>query len=371
MNTEGGIGDRICNPSSIEDYLINIGLSLVLSPLMGIIRAICAVRWYSCRDACPPGHTFYGAVCVGPSNIPDPPCEPGWTFNSGFISCTSNNFGSGLVLGEFPSICPEGYHQNVSGAAIVCIRDICDRDPSDVDESAFVCRKECKTGWEARLGSCWKSRFKDPFPSIPATRVPCDIGYEYDGMTTCWSGAAKPIGEVGITPSYCDPEVSTFDKMLTCWNHCSPGERTTPLVCESCPNYQAEDGNWYTMLNNGAGTCYKPCDPDYNYDGAFGCVSKYENIGGGILRDVCPIDYENTGLQCVPKPPDGYTTHKGDIINYHRVAPDSYMRSTKPATQKDWEVCGGVPNADGTPSREPGLNRWASGIGTCTGWLNC
>jgi hypothetical protein len=371
MHTEGGILDRLCRPGgSVIDWIVDVALLIILAPLIQVILGVCSLRAYNCRDPCPPGHDFYGAVCIGPKNIPNPPCEPGWNFNSITSTCEAPPVKSALVTGELPSKCPEGYHPNVPFLPTFCIKDNCDRDPSDIDENDPIfntCRQACMSGWTDTGGICWSN---EPItylkPLVPASRAPCDVGYTWDNISTCWSGKAKGIGEIGIPPTYCDPKVSKRIG-ITCWNHCNANERDIGLVCERCPEYgKDQNGNPLYMINNGAGTCYKPCDDGYVYDGSYGCNWNPQGVGIGIIPTNCPPDYTSVGVTCVRDPPSGYETRPGDLFNYWLIAPYSYSRPSTGATQKDNEVCGGAKGAQG----EPALQNWISGIGTCTGWTD-
>jgi hypothetical protein len=296
--------DKLCTTDGIKELLMEnmILVGLMILPI-GIVISIyiagfCAtvypVRSYNCREPCREGADYIAAMCVGGKKN-GPKCDPGWR-EEGEL-CVVGGQTANLIPGEFPTICPDGY----STLGVTCIKNECD-NPTDTETVPGFCRKACIDGFREKAGVCWSD--KQPPTTIPK-REPCDEGYNYDNITTCWMDDVKPRGG-GIAPTECGENANLVG--ITCWDRCSEGEKDKGATCESCPSY---------MVNNGASLCYERCDKGYNYDGGILCHSEPKFNGFGTIPNKCPdlLPGDDTGWLfqgsvCVKQPTNNVEMQK-------------------------------------------------------------
>lgn len=289
MRSEEGMLKVICEVGGGDflDFLEDVAIILLLFPFRGPIIAMCALRYYSCRDPCPEGLNFYGLPCIGKAKSDAPKCDPGWNFD-GVQTCNAKPVQTKLIAGELPSECPDGYKPNSEILPTFCIKKDCD-EPNDIDQGP-TCRTACKNGFRDIGGVCWSKRNEGV---KIANREPCDVGYIYDGVSTCNMKDTTLDRGTGIMPTECDDGYENVAG--TCWEKCPPGSKDKGATCEIC------DDN---LENNGASLCYEKCQSGYVYDGTKTCNYKPHYIGSRMMSD-CPDNYNNNSGICYKACPAG------------------------------------------------------------------
>ena len=432
MKAEEGLMDIICEGP--EDFIEFLKEAAVFTILIGICAAaivatagtagaaagtlagcsllaslvpLCLVRDYSCRDPCPDGLDYYGVACIGKGKNNGPPCDPGWNFD-GAQTCNAKIVQTKLIAGELPSVCPDGYKPNTEFLPTFCIQKKCD-DPNDIDQG-LTCRAGCKDGFRDIAGVCWSKRNEGV---KIANREPCNVGYVYDGVSTCNMKDTTLDRGAGIMPSECDDGYENVGG--TCWEKCPPGSKDKGATCEICDdnlenngaslcyekcqsgyvydgtktcnykphyigsrmmsdcpdNYNNNSGICYkacpagdkqnelncescpaNMQNNGAGICHEDCASGYRFNGTQ-CEFKPVTVGAGIPKTRCRDGYDDVGTACVKIIDGGYKTSPGDLVSYHLDEPSTRPRNSKVSNQ-DNSACSN-------------LSSVMIGVKTCTG----
>lgn len=422
MKAEKGLMDIICEgPEDFIEFLkeaavftILIGICVVGAvatagascSLLASLVPLCLVRDYSCRDPCPEGLDYYGVACIGKGKNNGPPCDPGWNFD-GVQTCNAKVVQTKLIVGELPSVCPDGYKPNSEILPTFCIQKKCD-EPGDKDQG-LTCRAGCKNGFRDIGGVCWSNRNEGV---KIANREACDVGYVYDGVSTCNMKDTTLDRGAGIIPTECDDGYENVGG--TCWEKCPPGSKDKGATCEICDdnlenngaslcyekcqsgyvydgtktcnykphyigsrimsdcpdNYNNNSGICYkacpagdkqnelncescpaNMQNNGAGICHEDCRSGYRFNGTQ-CEFIPVTVGAGIPKSVCRDGYDDVGTACVKKI-DGYKTNPGDLVSYHLDESLSKAMNSKPAKQ-DNSACNDLTSV-------------TYGVKTCTG----
>lgn len=262
---------------------------------LAVACSVASISSYFCRKKCGPGETDVMGVCwIDQPKVSDPPCDPGYNFD-GVTTCNAKNVTAKLSFPS-PNKCPDGY--DLQGTGPSCIKKKCHDGDKD---NGLVCQESCRDGYkENGAGLCISD--KKPI-LVPLLREPCDKGYKYDGLTTCWMDPVITSRGIGIGADMCPNEYTNIPSSITgsgiCWENCNgPNVVDKGATCETC-----DPG----LKNNGATLCYEACDSGYTYDGTKMCNFNPVTVGAGVIPDQCPDGYNNFGGVCYNKQcPAGY-----------------------------------------------------------------